>query len=52
MELKQLLIVLQKFIQNIHSREQPLIDQKKDTRKMIFNQLEKEEDQILRTMKC
>ena len=52
MELKQLLIVFQKFIQNIHSREQRLMDGKKDARKMIFTPLEKEEDQILWTMKC
>ena len=38
---KQLLIVFQKFIQNIHSREQRLMDGKKDARK----------DQILWTMK-
>ena len=48
---KQLLIVFQKFIQNIHSRERPLMDGKKDARKMIFTPLEKEEDQILWTMK-
>ena len=48
---KQLLIVTQKFIQNIHSREQRLMDGKKDARKMIFTPLEKEEDQLLWTMK-
>ena len=52
MGLKQLLIVFQKFVQNIHSREQRLIDGKKDARKLIFTPLEKEEDQILRTMTC
>ena len=49
---KQLLIVTQKFIQNIHSREQRLMDGKKDARKMIFTPLEKEKDQIFWTMKC
>ena len=44
MVLKQLLIVFQKFIENIHSREQRLMDEKKDTRKIIFTPLEKEED--------
>ena len=38
-------------MQNIHSREQRLMDGKKDARKMIFTPLEKEEDQILWTMK-
>ena len=44
MGIKQLLIVFQKFRQNIHSRER-LIDGKKDA-------LEKEDEQILWTMKC
>ena len=52
MRLKQLLIVFQKFTQNIHSREQRLMDGKKDARKMIFPPLEKEEDRILWTVKC
>ena len=51
MGIKQLLIVFQKFRQNIHSRER-LIDGKKDARKMIFPPLEKEDEQILWTMKC
>ena len=38
-------------MKNIHSREQRLLDGKKDARKMIFTSLEKEEDQILWTMK-
>ena len=52
MGLKQLSIVLQKFIQNIHSREPRLMDGKKDAREMIFTPLQREEDQILWTMKC
>ena len=42
---KQLLIVFQKFMQNINSREQRLMNGKKDARKMIFTPLEKEEYQ-------
>ena len=38
---KQLLIIFQRFIQNTHSREQRLMDRKKDARKVIFNPLEK-----------
>ena len=49
---KQLLIVTQKFIQNIHLREQRLMDGKKDARKMIFTPLEKEKNQIFWAMKC
>ena len=45
MGLKQLLIVFQKFIQNIHAREQRMMNGKKDARKMIFTPLEKEEYQ-------
>ena len=52
MGLKQLLIVFQKFIQNIHSREQQLMDGEKDARKTIFTLSEKKEDQILWTMNC
>ena len=51
-KIKQLLTFFQKFTQNIHSREQQLMDGKKDARKMIFTPLEKEEEQILWTMKC
>ena len=47
MGLKQLLIIFQKFIQNIHSIEQRLIDGKKDAEKKIFTPLEKEKDQTL-----
>ena len=51
-KIKQLLTFFQKFTQNIHAREQQLMDGKKDARKMIFTPLEKEEEQILWTMKC
>ena len=54
MRLKQLLIVFQKFIQNIHSREQRLVNTWKERhqKKMIFTPLKKEGDRILWTMKC
>ena len=37
-------------MKNIHSREQRLLDGKKDARKMIFTPLEKEKHQILWAM--
>ena len=52
MGLKQLLIVFQKFIQNIHSRKQRLMDGKKDAGKIIFTPLDKKEMRILWKMKC